>query len=240
MIEEDDKKRIQQMIDASIGKAVDYSVRKLGDTPTDDKQLTPKGYVDAQISSYEFSTYMIQSNIESLDGWSITAGVFNTLGYLEVTTTASSGNVQSARVPTDQLFGLAPNQKKNPIFQCIAATSGSNYDARVGMGDLDSDNGLGFKMTASTVYALYFDAGNVEHTVALPNINPQTLHGYKVQVSIGSLSKWYVDGNLLYTLDIGNNPVALSTTVVTAYAKTNTTATATIALYNKVVYKQDF
>ena len=34
------------MIDVSVAKAVNYPTRKRGDTPTDDLQLTPKGYVN--------------------------------------------------------------------------------------------------------------------------------------------------------------------------------------------------
>lgn len=46
MIDENDKRIIRGMIDAAVKKAVDFSTRKLGDTPTDVLQLTPKGYVD--------------------------------------------------------------------------------------------------------------------------------------------------------------------------------------------------
>lgn len=45
MIDENEKKRIQDMIDYSIRKAVDFSTRKRGDTPTDALQLTPLKFV---------------------------------------------------------------------------------------------------------------------------------------------------------------------------------------------------
>ena len=44
---DNDKKLIQEMIDRAISKAVSYNTRKLGDTPTDDLQLTPRKYVTA-------------------------------------------------------------------------------------------------------------------------------------------------------------------------------------------------
>lgn len=34
------------MIDEALKKAMDFSTRKRGDTPTDSYQLTPRGYVD--------------------------------------------------------------------------------------------------------------------------------------------------------------------------------------------------
>lgn len=42
---------IQNLIDNSISQVTDFSYRKIGDTPTDMKQLTPKGYVDKAIAS---------------------------------------------------------------------------------------------------------------------------------------------------------------------------------------------
>lgn len=46
MIDEDYKKEVNQMIDQKIKSAVKFSQRKVGDTPTDDNQLTPRGYVN--------------------------------------------------------------------------------------------------------------------------------------------------------------------------------------------------
>ena len=46
MINEDNKKEIQEMIDKAVGRAAEYQTRKRGDTPTDNLQLTPKKYVD--------------------------------------------------------------------------------------------------------------------------------------------------------------------------------------------------
>lgn len=42
MIDDKDKK----YIDGEIKKAMRFSQRKVGDTPTDDNQLTPRGYVN--------------------------------------------------------------------------------------------------------------------------------------------------------------------------------------------------
>ena len=46
MINEDEKKEIQEMIDKAVGRAVEFQTRKRGDTPTDDLQLTPRKYVN--------------------------------------------------------------------------------------------------------------------------------------------------------------------------------------------------
>lgn len=46
-----DWNKIQQMIKEAITQASNFRTVKRGDTPTDKNQLTPKGYVDTQISS---------------------------------------------------------------------------------------------------------------------------------------------------------------------------------------------
>lgn len=46
-MKENEKREIQKIVDDSIRKAMGFSQRKLGDTPTDTNQLTPQGYVDA-------------------------------------------------------------------------------------------------------------------------------------------------------------------------------------------------
>lgn len=62
-MEETDKKQVEQMIEDALKKAMDFATRKRGDTPTDNTQLTPKVYVDGQISSVVSS---IQSQIASI------------------------------------------------------------------------------------------------------------------------------------------------------------------------------
>src|SRR3990167_6378868 len=45
-MDEQARAEVQKMVDDALRLSADISTRKLGDTPTDDKQLTPKGYVD--------------------------------------------------------------------------------------------------------------------------------------------------------------------------------------------------
>jgi len=45
-MDENQKKIVQKMIDESLDKAMSFSNRKRGDTPTDDNQLTPRKYVN--------------------------------------------------------------------------------------------------------------------------------------------------------------------------------------------------
>lgn len=45
-MDENTQKEVQKMIDEAVTKYARFSNRKLGDTPTDDNQLTPRGYVN--------------------------------------------------------------------------------------------------------------------------------------------------------------------------------------------------
>lgn len=46
MIDDTDKRDIQKMINDAIAKVTRFSQRKIGDTPTDDNQLVPRGYTN--------------------------------------------------------------------------------------------------------------------------------------------------------------------------------------------------
>lgn len=46
MLDENDKKRIEDMIQVALIRAMDFQTRKKGDTPTDSYQLTPQKYVN--------------------------------------------------------------------------------------------------------------------------------------------------------------------------------------------------
>lgn len=46
MLEPEDKKEIAEMIKNAVQKSDRFSQRKVGDTPTDDNQLTPRGYIN--------------------------------------------------------------------------------------------------------------------------------------------------------------------------------------------------
>ena len=62
---------IKKMIDEGIAKAAVLSTRKLGDTPTDDRQLVPKGYVVSSIAGRVFGGRVdVDGNAISLpEGW---------------------------------------------------------------------------------------------------------------------------------------------------------------------------
>lgn len=112
-MEETDQKEVQQMISESLKLAMDFSTRKLGDTPTDDLQLTPKKYVDENITTLAVSGQAsIKGNVVLAAGTNITlteSGQIITIaagnyggtgadGALSVTSGATSIDLGSATV----------------------------------------------------------------------------------------------------------------------------------------------
>lgn len=72
-MDSNDKREVQLMIEAALKAYSGYHSRKLGDTPTDDFQLTPRGYVNmngsvasrpiASIANIGQSYYATDTNI---------------------------------------------------------------------------------------------------------------------------------------------------------------------------------
>ena len=70
---EDQKKEIQEMIDKALRGAMDYQIRKRGDTPTDDLQLTPRKYVNiyGSIAGRPQASVIGQQYFNTTDGYPI-------------------------------------------------------------------------------------------------------------------------------------------------------------------------
>lgn len=61
-----EKQLVQTMIDDAVNKAAGFSTRKLGDTPTDANQLTPKDYVDGIASVLNASIVGLQTSVAGI------------------------------------------------------------------------------------------------------------------------------------------------------------------------------
>ena len=70
-MDEENKKETQKMIDEAVTKHARFNNRKIGDTPTDDRQLVPKGYVVSSIAGRVFGGRVdVDGNAISLpEGW---------------------------------------------------------------------------------------------------------------------------------------------------------------------------
>lgn len=196
---------------------------------------------DVKVNSLAYLKFTLQSWFESLDGWNITADIFSYLGYLEISTPSTINTIRDAFVPTDDQFSIAPNQTKDMIFEAVAAVAGTTaIDGRIGIGNLEDDNGVGFRLTKTKVYRLYFDFENVEHTVELTGLDPQVLHTYRVVVTDQESVEWYVDGVLLSTLVWpGTDPLLGSAKIIHFWLKNTEEGVVKLLAY-RALYQQNF
>lgn len=174
---------LQNQIDDSIGKVTDFSYRKIGDTPTDMKQLTPKGYVDKQISSVysaiplptsssilSISNLVAGENLASGDAVAIGSGV----GYLlDSHTVNNTSNNMTGTNPNAvwyaQLFTTSPDAISiDRIDVLVESTSGtiSNYLSTVSIRANNTGQPTGG------------DLGVTTNTVVLPSATPVLIPHY--------------------------------------------------------------
>ena len=185
--------------------------------------------------------FLIQSWFESLDGFSLTGSPWSYLGYLEVPTTTTLNNIAEADLPADDQFILTPDKTKSPIFESVVAVvSNGNLEGRTGMGEITSDNGIGFKFSKTKVYYMYFDGDTTEHAVEVAGVNPAVLHKYRIEITWETTIKWYIDNVLVATLDLTANQISLSTGHMFKFWIKNLTAgqSAKIMSY-RALFQQD-
>lgn len=195
-----------------------------------------------KVGSLEYSKFTVQSSFESLDGWiTESTGQFNSLGYVEISTTSTINNIQGITAPADDQFTLTPDVTKNPIFETVIYVSGAgSFDARIGMGELDSDNGVGFKLTNSVLSALWFDDSNVEHLTTISGITTTDLNRYRIEINNGTDIRWYVNEVLEYTLDVTSIVVNVAQgNMIKFWIKTLASSVARIGAY-RVLYQQNY
>jgi len=193
------------------------------------------------VNSLEYLKLTLQSNFGSMDAFDVTGFIDNYLGIMQMFTTSVLNNYSEARVYTDDEINLAPDITKNPIFDCTCfLPSSSSVDARVGTGTMTLDNGVGFQLTGSKVYTVWFEDDNTEHLTEIATIDPTDVHRYRVEIDDDVTIKWYVDGVLKQTLDASANAVGdLVDNSIVFYIKTLTAASKALYAYN-VLYQQDF
>lgn len=197
---------------------------------------------DVKVNSLEYLKFTLQSWFESLDGWTKTAGIFNYFGYVEIYTTTSVNNTQYLSAPPDDQLAIAPNTAKNPIFDAtLGCGSNGNHLGYWGFGELDSANGVGFKVLNGSLYAIWYDLDEVGHTIAISGITVADLNRYRVEVTTGSNIKWYVNGILKETLTLDESHVLGSATKILYFWIKTTTAGEVAKIYAyRALFQQDF
>jgi len=173
----------------------------------------------------KINKFSVQSSWESLDGWTQAGINFNYFGYMEINTTTVLNNIAYLTNPSDDQYNLTPDKTKSPIFETVAYVGGGgNREARIGMGDLDADEGVFFKYSSTKVYASYYDADNIEHDTELSGVSATGLHKLRIEIEWEVEIRWYIDNILAHTLDLTANEIALATSKMMKFWVKNLTA----------------
>lgn len=190
-----------------------------------------------EIGAVTYNKLFMSPSFESFDGWSVTAGVFSYVNYMEIDTTATATNNQYSRVPQDDEFGLYPNLTKNPVFEFYGAVSGTtSMDGYAGMGELVVDSGIGFHFTSTTVKAIWYDTDTVAHEYDL-SLTPTTLRLYRVEATSNKI-KFFVNGVLAYTAVPDGYTLTPGTYPISFNITTNTNTVVKLLVY-RVLFYQD-
>ncbi len=185
--------------------------------------------------------YLIQDWFSSLDGYNKSGNYFNYIGFLQLYTTTSLNNATNIYAPADDVFSLAADISKNPIFETVAVLSGhANFTARFGFGEMGDDNGVGFEINKSTAFVVWHDTNPEEHKISIPMIALGELHKFRVVFTSGDVIQWYIDNVLVYQLNISQLDVQNSQGWIYSFGIQNKQAgyVSTLCLY-RVLYQQD-
>lgn len=198
-----------------------------------------------------FDKQIVNTSFESLDGWSDSGdggASLARLGGMSVQTGNSSFSYRELR---DEIFGGDGINfiHKNPVFECVLAISQiSNQKIYFGMGILaigdGTDEGCGFKIEDSTLYAVTINSNGATSNESLADISQNiTLtksNIYRVEMNSSSKEvKFYINGvlkaiHITNIPDENNGPILMN-----FYIKTKDNTNKTLYIRN-VLFYQDF
>ncbi len=157
---------------------------------------------NVRVNSLDFTRLTLWPRFESLDAFWKTARPFSNVGYLEITTTTTLGDIQYVVLPSDEQFNFYPNAEKNPILDIRSAFSITGAcEAFVSMGELAGDYGMGFKITATKIYAAWTNSLGTVLTHELANLNSNHIYHLRVEYKNNVSVKWFIDDELVYSFN---------------------------------------
>jgi hypothetical protein len=204
---------------------------------------TFKGAV--KVNSLEYLRFTLQTSFESLDGWYVTeAGVFNVYyhtGYLELVHDSGYGAMQEVYLPGDPYSYFYPDVSKNPVFDTVLAYDPSDSsNLYFGMGLLSYEEGIGFKITATNIYAVYYDSDQVMHTSLIKALPDSSYHRYRVEVENGVEARFYIDGVLEKTLSWATMDLFTASWIPFFWSIESATANAASVYVLTALFQQDY
>jgi len=171
-----------------------------------------------------FDRFSIDEFFMVLTAWDCSVGV-ESMGYgdVQIMTTTSLNNEQSMYLIQGEGIEGQANLSQNPIWQIrIKFLHSTNQESYIGQLEHNASVGFGFKVVGTTLYAVYFDTSNVEHTENLGSITASLFYVFSCKVENGTDVKWYVDGVEVFSVD--SIDCANSTSIFSITLKTTNTS----------------
>lgn len=149
--------------------------------------LRDKIAFDRRIFDYYFNT---------LDGVSVTGGVeLNTSGVLLIATSGALNNQQMFQILNDDVNFYSASMAKYPVFEISLVLPAITTQQLYIINGSDSDwSGFGFKIVNATLYGVYFDSSNSEHTTNLGSVSANTIYRLRAEYSSDGTIYWFVGG----------------------------------------------
>jgi hypothetical protein len=132
----------------------------------------------------------------SLEGTSVTAGVeLNTSGVLLMGTSGALNNTQMFAILNDDVNFYTSPMTKYPVFEISMVLPAITTQQIYVLNGSDSDwSGFGFKIVNATLYGVYVDSSNVEHTTSLGSVVANTIYRLRAEYNSDGKIYWFVNG----------------------------------------------
>lgn len=152
-----------------------------------------------------FDRYSIDHDFQTVDYWTLTNGCgIENINELQIYSSSVLSETGYAILPTGDAFQDQTSWAKNPNWQIRAYFSTfTGWTANIGMFDEDIVSGIGFRVIDGVIYAVWFDADDVEQThelMALSTYTPYILRWCRNDVT--GLNEWYINGALVHSVTV--------------------------------------
>ncbi len=155
--------------------------------------------------------YNLTPALNSVDGWQTSGSVVAGVSNISLYTTNTVNSAVNAYVSIDDILNFIPNVLGNPALQVIV---GANIRGTgklwIGIGDIQSDYGIGFYITETTIYARHTNnAGDyIDHS--LGSFSDFTSYKLRVEVFSGIRYDYYIDDEFVYSFNCVSGDDSLS------------------------------
>jgi len=202
----DDNETIEQAIDRIVGEHNDNEDAHLGTGQSLQSHKASEIIDHLARSVYQdkfaYDRFLIKTNWETIDAWyHDTLTNIHSPGFLELDAGAVNSFHGYLLASGGELWEYSAYTSRHPYFLTNLLTYDNTHQTfYFGMIGEEHDSGFGFKIVDSSLYAVYYTTGNVEHTSLISGVTITNLHRYSCNIDADENLNFYVDDVLKYTI----------------------------------------